>query len=91
MLQDPNVERIIEERLAPLQKQIESLQKDLATIKQALNIDIVSDYYLLKDGDDILKGDEYFQESDSRWILVDESELPDKFIEEDLYKHRRKL
>ena len=43
MLQDPNVERIIENRLKPLQEEINLLKTELVKIKQALNIDFVSE------------------------------------------------
>ena len=37
MLQDPNVERIIEERIAPLKKQVNKLESELEAIKNEVD------------------------------------------------------
>ena len=56
---------------------------------EQLNIPHVIDYYFLKDGDDVLKGDEY--ENGGEWLCVDEEELPYTFDSDVYCKHRRKL
>jgi len=53
------------------------------------NIDVVSDYYELKDDEEVMIGDEYFVYDE--WIPVQEINLPYVFYIKVFYRHRRKI